>query len=249
QRELGYQTVLDVAYVGTLGRHLQQARNLNAIPYGARFLAQNQDPTAGRPLLDNFFRPYVGYTDITFRENASTSNYNALQVQVNRRFSRGVQFGGSWTWSKAMDYTDAEAGSVANFAPLRIWNYGKAGWDRTHVLVMNWVWEVPGASRLWNNRPVRLALDHWQMAGIASFSSGAPSGIGLGTVDTTDLTGGGDGARVIVLANPILPKGERTVSRYFRPDVFARPAVGDRGNAPKDVVRGPGVNNWDLSLF
>ena len=55
--------------------------------------------------------------------------------------------------------------------------------------------------------------------------------------------------RPIVLSNPILPNGERTISRFLNPDVFARPAIGDRGNAPKDVIRGPGINNWDLTFM
>ena len=52
-----------------------------------------------------------------------------------------------------------------------------------------------------------------------------------------------------MLTNPILPKRERTFSRFFRTDAFGRPARGASGNAPKDVIRGPGLNNWDLSLF
>jgi hypothetical protein len=249
QRDIGHQTVIDVAYVSTLARHLQQTRDINLIPYGARFLPQNQDPTAGRPRLDNFFRPYVGYTGIGYVESASSSNYHSLQVQANRRFSRGLQFGGAWTWSKTMDFTDTDGGTVATYAPSRIWDYGKAGFDRTHVLAVNWLWEAPGGSKLWNTRLSRVAFDHWQVSGIVTFMSGAPTPIILSTVDGADITGGGDGVRPNVLSNPILSKGDQTISRFFNPDVFARPAVGDRGNAPKDVIRSPGINNWDLTFL
>jgi Carboxypeptidase regulatory-like domain/TonB-dependent Receptor Plug Domain len=250
QRDIGHQTVLDVAYVSTLGRHLDQTVDLNAIPYGARFQPQNQDPTTGRPLIDNFFRPYRPYTTITYREHAGTSNYHSLQVQGNRRFSRGLQFGAAWTWSKTMDYS-SETGAVAwaRFAPRRDWNYGKALFDRTHILALNWQWDVPRASTLANNGFVRAVFDNWQVSGIATFSSGGPFPILLTTADNADLTGGGDGARPIVLSNANLPKDQRTVARYFNPDVFGRPARGDRGNAPKDVVRGPGQNNFDFSFF
>ena len=57
------------------------------------------------------------------------------------------------------------------------------------------------------------------------------------------------GARVVVLNNPMLPKSERTFSRFFRPDVFRLPAVGTFGNAARTVIRGPGITNWDIALF
>src|SRR5262249_32252200 len=62
QRAIGFKTVLDVAYVGALARHLLQSRNLNALPYGTRFLASSQDATTGRPLPDPFLAPYAGYS-------------------------------------------------------------------------------------------------------------------------------------------------------------------------------------------
>jgi hypothetical protein len=68
-------------------------------------------------------------------------------------------------------------------------------------------------------------------------------------VDNADITGGGDGVRVNVTGKAQLPHGERTLTRWFDPTVFARPLRGDPGNAPKDVFRGPGINNWDLFLF
>jgi hypothetical protein len=249
QRDLGFQTVLDVAYVGSLGRHLLQRRDINGIPYGARFLPENQDPTTGRPLQDNFLRPYAGFANIVVREPASSSSYHSMQAQLNRRFSRGIQFGMAWTWSKAMDLVDADGNTVAAFVSRRIWNYGKAGYDRTHNLVLNYTWDVPRLSRFWNHAATRAVLDNWQLAGIVSFISGAPLGISLGTVDGADITGGGDGARVVVLDKAVIPKSERTLQRFFDTSVFARPAQGTIGNAPKDVIRGPGINNWDVSIF
>jgi hypothetical protein len=52
-----------------------------------------------------------------------------------------------------------------------------------------------------------------------------------------------------MLANPLLPKSERTLTRFFNTEAFGRPAPGTFGNAPKDVFRGPGINNWDISLL
>lgn len=249
QRNIGFGTVLDVAYVNTLGRHLGQSRNLNLVPYGSRFLTQNFDSTTNTVLPDNFFRPYPGWANLPYTEFASTSSYHSLQVQANRRFSHGLQFGSVWTWSKAMDFTDAFDGGVAVYAPLRVWNYGKAGFDRTHIVTLNWLYDIPKATKLVKSSVVGFVLDNWQLAGIATFASGAPTGIGLNTTDGADITGGGDGARVVVLQNPALPKDQRTFDRWFDPAVFARPARGTVGNAPKDVFRGPGSNGFDLSFF
>ena len=251
QRNVGFGTVVDASYVGTLGRHLPHARNWNAILFGANFARQNEDPTnPGRPLPAAFLRPYIGYNDILLYEYESNSSYHSLQVTANRRFARGINFGASWTWSKAMDYVDSDTTQVSALINRRVWNYGKAGYDRTHILKGYWLWDLPKGSRIWNNPAGRAMLDNWQLSGILTMQSGAPSGIGLGFVASTDITGSPtDGARVVVVQNPVLGRSDRTFSRYFNTNAFRPPAVGTVGNAAKDVFRGPGLNNWDISLF
>lgn len=249
QRELGFKTVLDVAYVGALGRHLLQERNINTLPYGKHFLASSLDSTTGRPLPDTFLVPYSGYSSIQMDEFASSSNYHSMQVQLNRRFTKGLQFGGSWTWSKSMDYVSNDFAAVADIVPIRIWNYGKSDFDRTHVVQVNWLWDIPAASKLVKSRVVGAIADHWQLSGIASFISGSPSGIGLSTTTGLDIPGGGDGSRTLVLGKAIIPNGDRSLLRYFDTSVFAMPAIGTPGNAPRDVVRGPGTNNFDMTIF
>lgn len=253
QRDVGFGTVVDLGYVGAVGRHLQQNRNLNTLPYGARFLPQNADPSrANTSLPDDFLRPFTGFGGITFYENGATSNYNSLQVTTNRRFTRTLQLGVAYTWSKAMDYADSESGSggaVAMYRPRRVWNYGKAGFDQTHVAVINYIWDLPKASSVWNNGLLRTVLDGWQVSGITAFSSGTPNDITFRTSETVDLNGGGDGTRPVIVGNPVLPQSQRSFTRWFNTDAVARPARGDSGNAPKDAYRNPGVNNWDISLF
>ena len=249
QRKIGSSTVVEVDYSGTLGRHLGETHDINEVPYGAEFLPQNQDPTTGTPLPDNFFRPYSGYGSIPYMAFDANSSYHSLQAQVKQRFSHGLQFGAVWTWSKAMDYTDTYNGTLATYVPWQIWNYGKAGFDQTHVFVVNWLWQLPKVSRVWNNIASRAAFDNWQLSGIATFASGFPNGVTFNTTDGANITGGGDGARVVVTGDPTLPKDQRTLVDYFNTTVFARPAQRTIGNAPKDVFRGPGINNWDLALM
>ena len=167
---------------------------------------------------------------------------------MNRRYAKTLQYGASWTWSKAMDYNDTDNAAVSTLIPVRVWNYGLASFDRTHVLKVNWLWDVPKSP--FHNALLKGAFNNWQVSGIASFVSGAPLGVGLSTTASTDFTGSTtDTARVVVTGNAALPKSERTFSRYFNTSVFQAPAVGTYGNSPKSQFRGPGLNNWDLATY
>ncbi len=249
QQRVGFGTVLDVGYSGSLGRHLMWQRNLNAIPFGANFDPKNADPTlTNTPLSAPFLRPLRGYNNINFREWASSSNYHSLQVSAIRRFTRGIQYGASWTWSKAMDFNDSDTEAVSTLIPVRVWNYGLASFDRTHVFKIHWLWDLPKSGS--TNPLVQRVVNGWQVSGIASFISGAPLGVGFSTTTSIDITGSPtDGARIVVTGNPVLPKSERTFSRNFRTEVFRLPARGTFGNSAKTVIRGPGINNWDIAVF
>jgi hypothetical protein len=251
QQDLGSSTLLDVSYVANLGRHLTQTQAINTVPYGAHFAPQNQDPTSpGKPLPDNFFRPYPGYNGVTYTDNAYSSNYNALLVSVNRRLTKGLQFGVSYTYSKYMDFTGnggtSGSGSLPIYVPLRQWSYGYDAGDQTHNFVFNYTYELPRVSKLLPNPIVRFIADDWQLSGITQLVSGIPQAITFTTTDSVDLTGGGDGQRVNVVGGGSL--NGNTFYQWFNPAAFARPGKNDIGNAGKYNVRGPGVSNWDMAL-
>jgi hypothetical protein len=257
QRDIGYNTVIDVAYVGSLARHLLHRRSINSVPYGARFLQSSIDQTVSggaTPLPDNFLRPFSGYGDINLIEFASNSNYHSLQVQANRRFSSNLSFGLSYTWSKAMDLVDGNNNNINPFIDPRVRNYGKAGFDRTHIFTINYIYKLPGLSKYWDNALARTVFDGWELSGNTSFISGAPLGIGYGLSPGADLVGGsgaGLDSRVVLTGDPNLPKDQRTLTRHFDTSAVRMPSRAEFGvgNAPKDPIRGPGVNNWDISVF
>ena len=266
QRDIGWGTVVDAAYVGSRGHHMLQTRNLNIVPFGARFLPQNQDPTrVNTALADNFFRPYPGFANLWFFENSGKTDYNALQVQANRRFAKGLQFGVAYTLSRSRDYSsNNETGTGANmqiatYQDPATWNYGLSTYDQTHVAVINYTWDLPKVSSHWNNTITRGLLDNWQISGLTSFASGVPVNVTWTAADNADITGGGDVARAtnvaagnlvpLLVGDAILPKGQRTLNQWFNTAAFARPPRGNPGNSPKDVIRGPGVSNLDITLF
>jgi hypothetical protein len=255
QKDIGFGTVLDIAYVGSVTRHTLLYQSLNATPYGTNFLPTSQDTTVtgNKPLPINFLRPIVGYGDIQYYSFSGSSNYHSMQTQLNRRLKQDLLFGVAWTYSKSLDYTDG-ANTLNPFFNPRTRSYGKAGFDRTHALATSFSYRLPKVPGSLSNPVTRTALDNWEVAGIVSFLSGPPMGISYSLASGADLTGnGGAGvdSRVVLTCNPNLPNGERTMLRAFRTECVQPPiAAGDfgRGNAPKDVFRGPGINNWNLSL-
>jgi hypothetical protein len=97
--------------------------------------------------------------------------------------------------------------------------------------------------------PVRAVVNNWQLFGIATFSSGAPSGVGFTQTTATNITGTPSvSARIDVDGNPYQLNSGHGPLQAFNPTVFSLPAVGTLGNPSKDLIRLPGLNNWDVSL-
>src|SRR5262249_18478223 len=122
---------------------------------------------------------------------------------------------------------------------------------------------LPRASHLVNNALVRALFDNWQFNGTMKIYSGAPlfwaqttgAGNSNSALDSSnltpsaDITGSAEGWRPVVVGNPVLPRSQRTFEHWFNTAAFARPVLGDHGNAPAVVARGPGIDNWNMSLF
>ncbi|NWF82992.1 MAG: TonB-dependent receptor [Bryobacteraceae bacterium] len=248
QRQVGWGTVVDASYVGSLGRSLLYSLNINAIPMYSRFDPKNIDWTTGSALQDNFFRPYYGLGNINVRGFGASSNYHSAQLAINRRMARGLQYGVSYTFSKALGVGEGDFNGMSPYFPMRQRNYGLLPYDRTHVFVVNYTWELPDPGKKWNNKALSYILGDWQVSGITSFISGSPFTPGFSTSDSVDLTGSNEGARITVLGDPRLDKGQRTFERNFKTEMFARTAKMDFGNAGIGLLRGPGTNNWDISV-
>lgn len=248
QRQLG-STVVDVSYVGARSRRLFVRRELNPVPMFSRFDPDNMDPTqTGQPLPDNFFRPYSGFGGVAAYENTGTSNYHALQVAVNRRYARGLQFGLAYTFSKALGVAETDTGLVSAYFPARSWNYGPLPFDRTHSLVFNYMYDLPNVGSRIGWKPAVWVLDNWYVSGVTSFITGTPFTPGFTTVDGEDITGSGEGARITVAGDPVLDKSQRDFFRNFNTEAFQRTPQGNFGNAGVGILRGPGINNWDISI-
>jgi hypothetical protein len=198
-------------------------------------------------LPDSFLFPNVGYTSINYFENSSSGNYNGLQLNLNRRFTRGFLFGIAYTWSKTMGYGSGDFDQLPMFNSYRSWVYGPVYFDQTQMFMASYVWSLPKASKLLPNPVIRHVFDNWEFSGVTNFSSGLPQAVTLTTTNSADITGGGDGTRTVI-TGPV-PLSGHGLKEWFNTAAFALPPVGYRGNAPLRPYRGPGVNNFDLNLM
>ncbi len=243
---------VDASYAGGISRHLMAQRNINPIPMYARFVdryPQNADPTnKSTPLAGNFLRPYYGWGDINYRNNGYSSNYNSLQVGVNKCYSQGLQLGLSYTFSKTMSVADGDTSGVSPYFSPRARNYGPAGFARPHVFVLNYIYGTPKVSKAVGFKPAGWVLDNWQLSGMTTIQSGAPFTPAFGLVRSEEWTGSAEGARVNVIGDPVPSKDERTLNRWFNAAAFGMPAKGTFGNAGVNLIRQPGIHNWDLSI-
>ena len=244
QQNIGFGTVVDASYVGNQVRHLMWDRPFNSIARGAHFNSAYMDPTnPGKPMPDNFLRPYMGWGTLTLREFNSTSNYNSMQLTVRRQFSKGMMFAASYTWAKALGFTNPSF-----YMNPRDWNYGLLSMDRNHLLVINYVYDIPDVAKNHAPKWVSGVTGMWRLSGVSTFSTGATYTPSFTTTYTSDITGSSETARITVTGDPNMAKGDRTWAKNFNTSAFALTPVGSFGNAGIGVLRGPGISNYDITL-
>lgn len=237
QQQLTGNTSLDIAYVGNLSRHLQYQLDLNQLPLGT---TTNSNILATVNNQQNAIRPFKGFTNVNFTDYGANSNYNALQMRLSRRFTRSLLLTADYTWSKALNTGDNDGDQIAYFLD-RHREYGPAGYDRTNVFNLTYVYTLPELRN--KGALLKYVVGGWEMAGITRFWSGQPFNI---TSNGNPGTLGG-GVRPDYAGGAITPNQNRL--QWFNPLAFSRPADGSLGNVGRNTLRGPGINNWDISLF
>jgi len=251
EQEIAPNTALTVGYVGSRGYHEMLSLDANepfpAVKSGAIFYPK------GAPLAN----PNLANTTSWFSEGVSS--YNGLEVDVNRRFSHGLQLRGVYTFSKSLDDGTAWNSSVAANAPGFVmfplnpkWDWGLSTTDVRNLAVINGTYELPvgrgkpffGGVIGWRNK----LISGWSVSGIGTIQSGLPFTPQLGYNPTNN----GDSR------NPIRPSwnpafGDEIITgspnRYFNPAAFIVPPNGTYGNVGRDVLIGPGITTLDFSAL
>jgi hypothetical protein len=254
QARLAESMVLDVSYVGNLSRHQLQRTNFNAIPYGATFLAKNQDPTKNSSLLGSaaldkvYLAPYQGYGDITVHQFGGTSNYNSLQTSLTRRFAKNLEFGANWTWARALGTSDDRGNFNRIDGNTRLANYALLAFNRQHTFQLYYTYTLPSMFR--TNKTMHMIADGWQLSGNTTFQTGGPfsPGFSISGVANQNITGSyTEGARLALIGQP--NTGSDDPYNRLNPAAFAAPKVGSVGlEAPRNYLINPGINNWNISV-
>lgn len=275
EREIGFETLLEVGYVGRRGLHAQRERNINQLPVGtcpAPAGCPFINGTSGARFNTDALRPFKGYGIIRLTNNDANSIYHGLQVSANRRFSKGLLFGLAYTLSKSWDDGSAQRDVVPNaFDVSNLW--GPSTFDRRHVLVLNAVYQLPffkDKSKLSGK-----LLGGWTVSAISQFQTGNPTTIGT-DADYAGVGAGSGGQLSIVNGDPTLSNGDKKYSQgtgdsnyWFRISqpgktcnpsdannyadpttcIFSRPTPGTISNQrSRGILYQPGFQNHNMTL-
>jgi carboxypeptidase family protein len=248
QRSLNTRTVLSVSYVGSQSRNENFYQEIN-LPDIASLPAL---VAAGGSGINQKYN-YLGYGAIRLAHNQGQGHYNSLQVDLHGSVYRDLQLQFGYTYAKAHDSTTGtgSGGDLNNATnPYVGWKYddGPSIYDRTNVAFVNFVYDIPLLKHS-DNRFMRTVVGGWSLSGIVTMESGAPLNMGVSGSNASSVVPN-SGNRPDLVGTIHYPK---TVNEWFDPSAFAKPACTTGpdcyGTLGHDAVRGPGRNNWNLSLF
>ena len=269
--------LLEVGYVGSKATHVQSFRLWNQA-----FLASPERPVHGETSNSaanmTARLPFVGLsTPLRGMESTGSMNYNSLQASLTKRFSQGLSFLGSYTYSKSLGTVSTGNAEITtpvsvirneaqNQLDLRGDGYGPSNFDRTHRFVLSWVYELPSPGR---NGFVRNVLGGWAVSGILVLQSGTPFSIFDGRGATLFWSSGSrasfaEGADIHTARKSGSTRAR--LNEYFNTSAFVPaptiPAGGTTpdgfpvsgpgtyfGNTGRNILRGPSQKNVDLALM
>jgi hypothetical protein len=263
QHALSARTVLELQYVGNQNRD-QNAYQETNLPTASNITALFANNNADY----NLRVPYLGFHSIRQTENIQSSHYNGFQAQIHSQIRSGLQLQAAYTLSRAIDPATGNngVGDLNNFDnPYNVhYDNGPSGLDRTSIAFVNFIYDIPFLKNS-SNKLLKSTVGGWQVSGIVTMQSGEPIHISEGGITncaqavlpascTGSLIGTGNISSIIpnadnrpnVNGSVSYPK---TVKSWFGSSAFSPTVAGTWGNLPFNSIRGPGRQNWNLSLF
>ncbi len=245
QHEFHWSVLVELAYLGNLSRKLPSPNlSINQVP-----------PSKMGPNATQRDRPFPQFSNVSIVfPTLGVSNYHAGMLRVEKRFSQGFSFLGTYTWSKFLNNTDeggsglGDPGVYSDFYNRRL-DYGPSANDIRHRFTWSSVYELPiGTGK-------RFLPDHWagwfagdwSLGMLATLQSGPPF-----TVTTQTNTAGAFSAgalRANLAGSPQFSSGERTIARWFNTDAFVQPLSFTFGNSGRGILRGDGDITFDFSAL
>lgn len=286
EQQIPFGIGLSVSYVGNRGIHLWQVKEGNPIlpsyvngvatwsPYLCNGVPSVVICPQGQQQQPNpiYRRIKPGYASVITTKTDGDSWYNSLQLHLNKRLSRGLEFQSAYTWSKALDTTQgqlyasdcADAGLLHGATPWdRRLDKGPTCYDLRHNWHFNLLYHIPDLA---SGGVFAKLVNGWWVGNIVTAQSGyaftpllntARSNNGLlagqgltGLVDRvnvgTDTVTGPGGLQFVPYDPDKVITGDP--NGWFNPLLFRLPPTGQMGNAGRGMLRGPGLGTWDLSL-
>jgi hypothetical protein len=241
ERDLGFDTVADISYVGRHALHQQFEADVNQAPIGTA----QAFGTSGV----NAHRPYLGYAAITEVYQGDTAFYQGLQIDVNHRFSHSLGFGVAYTYAHSSDCGSFQKNFLPNADDTK-GLCGTADYDLRQVLVLNSVYRIPFRS---GNRLADEALGGWQLSQAYQFQTGTPFNVAT----SQDIAGVGAGfqGQFLQIAPGAQLRGNGKFSvgadsnSWFNASAFSLPAAGTfTSQHNRNLIYGPGQANFNASL-
>lgn len=287
ERQLPAQTILSIAYVGSVGHRLETWYERNpGLPgqcAAVAACAANSQGFVGWQAPYNL-PPFHKYDSTIFGSigtmaSMANSNYNSLQISVNKRPTHGLSFLTSYTYSHALDWSSSFEDLA--FGPLGTdpFNfrryYGNSSYDERHRLSIQYSYDLPKIPKTANHAMLDRVVNGWRISGITTFQSGLPVHIAnndFGLLGTSSATCPGTPMLVVFVAcwdapnvsGPVHLMNPRSTNNnlWFSPSLYssactpAAPTAGctlpfnpeTGGNAGRNSVHGPGLENWDFQL-
>jgi hypothetical protein len=245
QRELPGSTLVEVSYLGNLSRKLSSTNlSLNQVV-----------PELLTPASTQRDRPFPQFTDVILQSpTIGASNYHALVLRGEKRYSHGFNLLATYTWSKFLTNTNdggsslgGNGGPYSNFYN-RAADYGPSENDISHRVTFASVYEIPvgRGKRFWSDNVAGLILGNWALSGVLTAQSGAAFTV---TTQANTVYSAVGALRADVLSDPTLGADQRSIARWFDTSAFQQPAPARFGNQGVGILRGPGFFNTDLAIL
>jgi len=244
QKQVARNSAISITYMGAEGRNGWYLADINAAPYTTGWSSITAYDSA-RPFNSGRFG------DIYVQRAGLTSNYNAGIVKFQHQMSHGLQILAHYTYSKTLGQRGITGQGTQdtgyNYPQNIIRSYGEETYSHPHRLLLETSYTPTYAQQLPGY--LRPALGDWHISVIATFESGDALTVYNGAGDQANDYAPYNGLGSLdIVHDPNLPRSKRTFSQYFDTSAFLAPPNNVQGNASPGSVRGPGQNNWDISV-
>ena len=239
QRELPGNMLFEIGYLGNVSRHLEVLRAVNeAIPGSGTIASRTPFPEFGR---------------IQLVDSSGTASYNSLGTKLTKRYSAGLTFLASYTYSKSLDTTssirthDGDTLFPQNSYCLKC-EKGLSSFNVAHRIATSVLYDIPfGKGRAHNieNRVLNAVAGGWQVGSILSYQTGFPITVMTGS-DKANTGGGFDRPNATGI-DAVLPRDQQTTEHFFNTKAFTPNNAGEFGNVGRNTLIGPRILSWDMS--